>query len=246
MESGESLIVICFVNQKGGVGKTASVVNVGAGLVRMNQRVLLIDLDPQESLSYWMGITEPAITVYDFFNRQATLDDCKVARGIGLDVIPSNEMLATIYPDTGLLRQALVGQPYDFVLLDCSPTLGMTTLAALTAAHWVIIPLSPDLLSIKGMSQLLGTIRTIQEQTNPELVLKGVIAIRYSARKRMHRHVMEQIQTSLGSIDIFTVRDCIAVAESPVAGQSVLDYKPNSTGAQDYFTIARGLIHGKQ
>ena len=240
------MTVICFVNQKGGVGKTASVVNVGAGLVLLNQRVLLIDLDPQESLSYWMGIAEPAATVYDFFIGKATLDECKTSLRDRCDVIASNEMLATIQPDIRLLREALVGQPYDFVLLDCSPTLGMTTLAALTAAQWVIIPLSPDLLSIKGMSQLLGTIRTIQEKTNPELVLKGVIATRYSERKKMHRHVMEQIQTSLGEIDVYTVRDCIAVAESPVAGQSVLEYKPTSTGAIDYFIIARGLIHGKQ
>jgi chromosome partitioning protein len=208
--------------------------------------VLLIDLDPQESLSYWLGVAEPAATVYDFFVGKATLDDCKVNHSAGLDIIPSQEMLATIQPDIGLLRQALGSQPYDFVLLDCSPTLGMTTLAALTAAQWVIIPLCPDLLSIKGMSQLLGTIHTIQGKTNPDLVLKGVIATRYSARKKMHRHVLEQIQTSLGEIDIFTVRDCIAVAESPVAGQSVLEYRPHSTGAQDYFTIARGLIHGKQ
>ena len=240
------MTVICFVNQKGGVGKTASVVNVGAGLVRLGKRVLLVDLDPQESLSYWLGIAEPATTVYDFFIGATTLDACKVSCGERFDVVPSNEMLATIQPDIGLLRQALVGQPYDFVLLDCSPTLGMTTLAALTAAQWVIIPLCPDLLSIKGMSQLQGTIRTIQERTNPDLRLKGVIATRYSGRKKMHRHVLEQIQASLGAIDVFTVRDCIAVAESPVAGRSVLDYKPQSTGAQDYYTIARGLIHGKQ
>lgn len=244
VESRDDLTVICFVNQKGGVGKTASVVNVGAGLARLGKRVLLIDLDPQESLSYWLGIAESGQTVYDFFSGKVTLDACKVSCGEQFDVIPSNEMLATIQPDIGLLRQALVGQPYDFVLLDCSPTLGMTTLAALTAAQWVIIPLCPDLLSIKGMSQLLGTIRTIQEQTNPDLLLKGVIATRYSPRKKMHRHVMEQIQTSLGDVEIFTVRDCIAVAESPVAGQSVLEYRPGSTGAQDYFLIARGLIHG--
>ena len=238
------MIVICFVNQKGGVGKTASVVNIGVGLARLNQRVLLIDLDPQESLSYWMGIAEPAATVYDFFIGKATIEACKTHRSAGLDVIPSHEMLATIQPDISLLREALTGQPYDYVLLDCSPTLGMTTLAALTAAQWVIIPLSPDLLSIKGMSQLLGTIRTIQEETNPDLILKGVIATRYSARKKMHRHVMEQIQTSLGDVELFTVRDCIAVAESPVAGQSVLEYRPASTGAKDYSTIARGLING--
>jgi chromosome partitioning protein len=240
------LTVVCFVNQKGGVGKTASVVNIGDAMARLGQRVLLIDLDPQESLSYWLGVADPAATVYDLFMRRATLDECKIRHSSGLDIIPSQEMLATIQPDIHLLRQALVGQPYDFALLDCSPTLGMTTLAALTAAQWVMIPLCPDLLSIKGMSQLQGTIRTIQERTNPDLRLKGVIATRYSGRKKMHRHVLEQIQASLGAIDVFTVRDCIAVAESPVAGRSVLDYKPQSTGAQDYYTIARGLIHGKQ
>ncbi len=142
------MITICFVNQKGGVGKTASVVNIGAGLAKLGKRVLLIDLDPQESLSYWLGITEPVRTVYDLFEGAAEFNTCKTRHESGLDVIPSNEMLATLTPDTYLLRQALRGQRYDYVLIDCSPTLGMTTLAALTAADWVIIPLCPDLLSL--------------------------------------------------------------------------------------------------
>ena len=244
-KAGDGLIVACFVNQKGGVGKTASVVNVGAGLAKLNNRVLLIDLDPQESLSYWLGITEPTLTIYDFFEGRADLNACKVHHAENLDVIPSNEMLATITPDLGRLKHALHRQNYDFVLLDCSPTLGMTTLAALTAADWVIIPLCPDLLSIKGMSQLLGTISTIREQTNPDLLLKCVIATRYSNRKKMHRDVLEQIQYFLAGVPVFTVRENIAIAESPVAGKSVLDYKPKSAGSEDYFAIARGLLDDK-
>lgn len=238
--------VICFVNQKGGVGKTASVVNIGAGLAKLNKRVLLIDLDPQESLSYWVGLTEPVHTVCDLFEGAAGLKQCTVTHPGGFDVVASNEMLATIQPDIGQLKQLLQGQTYDYILLDCSPTLGMTTLTALTAADWVIIPLCPDLLSIKGMSQLLGTIGTIQEQTNPGLLLKAVIATRYSSRKKMHRDVLEQIQCFLAGIAIYTVRESIAISESPVAGQSVLDYRPKSTGAEDYLTIARELLHGER
>lgn len=235
---------ICFVNQKGGVGKTASVVNVGAGLAKLGKRVLLIDLDPQESLSYWLGITEPARTVYDVFERTATIGQAKLSHSGGFDVVAANEMLATLQPDVDQLKQVLHGQCYDFVLLDCSPTLGMTTLAALTAADWVIIPLCPDLLSIKGMSQLLGTINTIQEQTNPALALRCIIATRFCSRKRMHRDVLEQIGCFFADIPIYTVRENIAVSESPVAGKSVLDYKPKSSGAQDYLVIARGLLNG--
>lgn len=238
------MVVICFVNQKGGVGKTASVVNIGAGLAKMNRRVLLIDLDPQESLTYWLGITEPAKTIYDFFDGSALLSTCKISHPGGFDVITSNEMLATLTPAIYKLKLALEYECYDFVLLDCSPTLGMTTLAALTAANWVIIPLCPDLLSIKGMSQLLGTIQTVQTETNAGLTLKSIIATRYSSRKRMHREVLEQIQSFFENVPVFTVRENIAISESPVEGISVLDYRPKSTGAIDYFAIVRCLLNG--
>ncbi len=237
--------VICFVNQKGGVGKTASVVNIGAGLVKLGQRVLLIDLDPQESLSYWVGITEPERTIFDFFEGRERLESCIIRAKGGFDVIPSKEMLATVTPDVVQLKQGVDKLDYDFVLLDCSPTLGMTTLAALTAAHWVIIPFCPDLLSIKGMSQLLGTITTIQEKTNADLLLKMVVATRYNHDMKMHRDVVRQIATFLDGVPVHTVRENIAVSESPVAGMSVLDYKPKSTGAKDYMVIARRLISGK-
>lgn len=238
------MIVICFVNQKGGVGKTASVVNVGAGLAKLNKRVLLVDLDPQESLSYWLGITEAPYTICDVLEGTASVSRCTVRHSGGFDIVPANEMLATLQPDVGQLKQIVHGQRYDYVLLDCSPTLGMTTLAALTAADWVVIPLCPDLLSIKGMSQLLGTIGTIQEQTNPGLKLKCIIATRYCSRKKMHRDVLGQIQHFFEDVPIYTVRENIAVSESPVAGKSVIDYRPKSTGAQDYLAIARELVHG--
>ncbi len=236
--------VICLVNQKGGVGKTASAVNIGAALVKLGQRVLLIDLDPQESLSYWLGITQPEWTIYDFFERRKTLRACKTRHISGLDIVASDEMLATVTPDTDHLKQALVGETYDFVLLDCSPTLGMTTLAALTAADWVMIPVCPDLLSIKGMTQLMGTIDTIREETNASLRLRGIIATRCSANKKMHREVLEQLDEFFQEVPIFIVRESLAVSESPVAAQSVLDYRPQSGGAHDYLAIARDLING--
>lgn len=238
------MVVICFVNQKGGVGKTASVVNIGAGLAKMAKRVLLIDLDPQESLSYWLGITKSANTICDFFERSVALKYCKVHHPEGFDVVASDEMLATVTPEIHKLKLALEYEYYDFVLLDCSPTLGMTTLAALTAADWVIIPLCPDLLSIKGMSQLLGTIRTVQEETNSGLILKGIIATRFSGRKKMHREVLEQVRNFFGEVPVFTVRENIAISESPVEGKSVLDYSPKSAGAFDYLTIVRCLLNG--
>jgi chromosome partitioning protein len=242
-KAGENLTVICFVNQKGGVGKTASVVNIGAGLAKLNKRVLLIDLDPQESLSYWLGIDKPKKTVYDFFDGTASLSHCKVSHSSGLDVVTSDEMLATVSPSIEQLKYGLLGNDYDYVLLDCSPTLGMLTLTALTASDWVIIPFCPDLLSIKGMTQLLGTITTVQEETNPRLQLKAVIATRFNPRKRMHREVLDQIRDFFRDLPIFTVRENIAISESPVNGQSVLDYRPNSAGAADYYEIARELTN---
>jgi len=239
------MITICFVNQKGGVGKTTSVMNIGACLAKLSKRVLMIDLDPQESLSYWLGITEPDKSIFDFFDGKANLESCITRHTAGFDVVPSKEMLATITPDVYQLKQALDKLAYDFVLLDCSPTLGMTSLAALTAANWVIIPLCPDLLSIKGMSQLMGTIQTIREQTNPSLLLKNVIATRYDGNQKMHRDVLDQLTSFLDSVPIFTVREDIAISESPVAGMSVVDYKPDSTGAQDYMAISQDLANSK-
>lgn len=240
------MITACFVNQKGGVGKTASVVNIGAGLARLGRRVLLVDLDPQESMSYWLGITEPVRTVVDVFDGGAALGDCAVRHPGGFDVAPSQEMLAAVTPEVGRIRSALDGleDRYDYVFLDCSPTLGMMTLAALTAADWVIVPLAPDLLSIKGLSQLLGTVRTVREQTNPALALRAVIATRYCGHKKMHRDILGQLRVFLADVPVFTVRENVAVAESPVAGRSVLDYRPRSAGALDYMAIARELMHG--
>ncbi|MDU4961118.1 MAG: ParA family protein [Sporomusaceae bacterium] len=236
--------VICFVNQKGGVGKTASVVNIGAGLAKCGRRVLLIDLDPQESLSYWLGVGETETTIYELLAGTCSLNECVIPHAGGFDILPSSEMLATLQPDVGQLRQLLREQRYDYILLDCSPTLGMITLAALTAADWVVIPLCPDLLSLKGMSQLLGTIETIREQTNPALLLRAIVATRYSARKRMHREVLGQVAQFFEQVPIYTVRENIAVAESPVSGKSVLDYRPGSAGAADYLTIAREMANG--
>ena len=241
-KSRTAMKIICFVNQKGGVGKTTSVMNIGAGMTKLGKKVLLIDLDPQESLSYWLGVTEPEKTIFDFFDGKESLESCIMKHANGFDVIPSKEMLATITPDVYQLKQALFQLDYDFVLLDCSPTLGMTSLAALTASHWVIIPLCPDLLSIKGMSQLLGTIQTIREQTNSAIMLKSVIATRFDSNQRMHRDVLEQLDAFFNGVPIYTVREDISVSESPVAGLSVMDYKPDSTGAEDYMTITKGLL----
>lgn len=243
--AGDAVKVICFVNQKGGVGKTASVVNIGAGLVQHGQRVLLVDLDPQESLSYWLGIDPSAGSIYEVLTGTRSLVDCIASHDSGLEVLPASEMLATLTPDVDVLRDLLRGLAYDYILLDCSPTLGMITLAALTAADWVIVPLCPDLLSLKGMSQLLGTVTTVREQTNAELQVRAIVATRYSLHKRMHREVLGQIKEFFASVPVYTVRENVAVAESPVAGQSVLAYRPQSTGARDYMAIAEELINGK-
>ncbi len=236
------MIVICFVNQKGGVGKTTSVVNIGSGLAKLSKRVLLIDLDPQESLSYWLGATEAGATIVDFFDGKTDLASCIRRHAGGFDLVPSNELLAALTPDVYQLKRGLGQLDYDFVLLDCSPTLGMTALAALTAAHWVVIPFCPDLLSIKGMSQLLGTIQTIRAQTNAELVLKSVIATRYDCEQKMHREVLEQVGAFLNGVPIHTVREDVYVAESPVAGLSVLDYQPDSPGARDYAALVQAFV----
>lgn len=235
------LTVICFVNQKGGVGKTASVANIGAALARLGRRVLLVDLDPQESLTYSLGITGPAKTIVHFFNSGVSLESCALHHPGGFDLVASDEMLATVTPETYQLQWALMGLDYDFVLLDCSPTLGMMTLAALTAADWVVIPLCPDMLSLKGMTQLLRTLHTVKDQTNAALQLKAVLATRYCARRKMHQDVLAQVRKFFKDVPVYVVRENAAVAESPALGLSVLDYRPNSSGAREYSAIAKEL-----
>jgi len=245
--------IIALINQKGGVGKTTSAINIGAGLKQLGQKVLLVDLDPQAHLTYSLGIVahELGKTVYQLLKGQTALGETIIERD-GLKVIPSildlsgaEVELSSVAGREFLLREALVGlQGFDYVLLDCPPSLGLLTLNALTTAHEVIIPLQTEYLALSGLSKLLQTIETVHKRLNDNLTISGIIATRYDSRKKLNNEVVEKIKEYFGDKLFPTlIRDNISLAEAPSFGKTIFEYKPNSYGAIDYLNLCQDILN---
>ena len=244
--------VIALVNQKGGVGKTTSTINIGAGLAKKGKRVLLVDLDPQGNLSYSLGIKahEVKLTIYEVMKDEATAKD-SIIKG-SFDVIPANinlsgaELeLSSVAGRELILKEAL--EPllldYDYVLIDAPPALNMLTINALTACQEVFIPLQAEYLSLNGMLQLTNTVALVSKRLNNELKITGVIATLYDARKNLNREVIEAIQERFkDSLFKTYIRDNIALAEAPSYGKDIFSYQPNSNGASDYLMLVDEII----
>lgn len=247
------MITIALINQKGGVGKTTSTINAGAGLARLGRRVLLVDLDPQAHLTYALGIAahEQKATVYELLKNEAGLADVILDRGDRLRLIPSSldlsgaEMaLSGVAGREFLLREAL--EPLtesDYVLIDCPPSLGLLTINALTTAQEVYIPVQTEFLALQGMSTLLQTVEVVQRRLNREIQLAGIIATRYDSRKTLNREVVDKIREYIGDKLFNTlIRDNVSLAEAPSHGQTIFEYKRNSNGAADYLALSREII----
>jgi chromosome partitioning protein len=244
--------IIAIVNQKGGVGKTTTVINSGAGLSRLGKRVLLVDLDPQAHLTYSLGIEadpEP-YTTYGVLQGGAPLDQVIVERG-SLRVVPStieasgaDMELASVAGKEVLLKEALQGiRGFDFCFLDCPPSLGILTLNALTTAHEVYIPLQTEFLAIQGLGKLIDTIEIVKRRLNRRLDITGVIATRYDGRKRLNREVVQTLRRHFGRRLFRTIiRENISLAEAPSFGKTIYEYRPRSHGAEDYLNLSREII----
>ena len=243
---------ISIFNQKGGVGKTTSAANIGGGLARLGRRVLLIDMDPQANLTYSLGF-DPAdldFSIYELLGGKATLAQAIRSRD-GFDLIPAAIQLAGaelefagIYGRETLLRDALrdaVG--YDYILIDCPPSLALLTLNALTACDGVYIPIEAELLPLQGLKQLIDTVDLVQRRLNAKIKIDGVITTFYDTRKVIQRQVLERIGEQFGD-KVFksAIRVNIALAEAPGAGQTIFEYSPNSNGAVDYMALCREII----
>jgi chromosome partitioning protein len=243
---------IAVLNQKGGVGKTSTTVNLGAALARQDQRVLLLDLDPQAHLTYSLGIMAHELprTMGACLMRECPLDAVTMEVG-PLHVVPASVALAGTEVDLASadnretrLRDALGrAKGYDFALIDCPPNLGMLTLNAMVAAGEMLVPVQPEFLALQSLGKLMETVRAIREGWNPGLALSGIVMTRYQRTRKLNREIRRKIKDHFGDALLETaIRDNISLAEAPSFGKDIFTYKPRSHGAQDYRNLALELL----
>lgn len=247
--------IISLANQKGGVGKTTTAINLSAALAKEGKKVLLVDADPQANASSGLGI--------DIRNLEATIYECLVSgidpklaihhTGVeNLDLIPSHidlvgaeiEMLGL--EDRELLMKRILSHlrdQYDFILIDCSPSLGLITVNALTASDSVIIPVQAEFFALEGIAKLLNTIKIIKSKLNPQLKIEGFLVTMFDNRLRLSTQVYDEVKKHFGSLVFNTViTRNVRLSEAPSHGLSVLDYDPSSKGAKNYAALAKEVI----
>ncbi len=259
----------CVVNQKGGVGKTTTAVNLGAALAAKGKRVLLVDIDPQSNLTTHLGlggrpegdeIVEttpiPEITVYEVLKGQKGIRDVVIRRSENLDIVPSSLLLSAADLELGgvigrelILKRALndVDSEYDYIIIDCPPALGLLSLNGLADVTKVVIPVQSEYLALHGVRQLLDTVDQVRDVYNPALSVGGVLICLHDARKRLARAVFDTIKSYFGELVFETViRTNVALAEAPASGQTIFEYAPKSSGAEDYLQFAEEILNDEK
>ena len=247
--------IFCVANQKGGVGKTTTAVNTAASLVRRRQRVLLVDLDAQGNATMGSGIekSECRLTVYELLIGKADFDEvvCKSESG-GYDVLPANRELSAAEIDLMQLKNpdrklhevlTAVADRYDFILIDCPPSLSMITVNALCSAQGVIIPMQCEYFALEGLSDLVNTVRRVRHNKNPELRVIGLLRVMFDARITLQQEVSQQLKDNFGDrvFDTIIPRN-VRLAEAPSYGEPGIVYDKSSRGAKAYLAFGRELI----
>ena len=247
--------VLAFANQKGGVAKTTSTVNLGVALTELGKRVLAVDMDPQGNLTMSQGIDPENLekSMYDVLVHRLPIEEVIVSNEIDvaastIDLAGAEMALSTQIGRERALEKALrpVLSRYDFVLIDTPPSLGLLTINALAAADGVIVPVQCEYLSLRGLLQLERTLEMIRENINPKVKIKGILPTLFDARTLHGREAVEILKENFGPLVFNTVvRKTIKFAEAPVQGSSVLKYDPRGKGAEAYRSLAREVLNGK-
>ncbi len=257
--------IIALMNQKGGVGKTTTTVNVGAALAEMGQRVCLVDVDPQAHLTINYGIdpTPDLCSLYNVLVDEKPFSDaiCRIDDRIAL--VPSSidlaaaeiELVTTLGRETLLKRRIEAStEPFDFILLDCPPSLGLLTINALAVAHEVVIPMQPHFLALQGVAKLLETVQLVSRRMNPRLKVSGIVLTLFDSQTKLSNEVVAELKSFIDNAEgkslpwsgatIFQskIRRNIKLAESPGFGKTIIAYGPQSNGAADYRALAREIL----
>lgn len=254
--------VISLANQKGGVGKTTTTINLGAAIAEHDKRVLLVDFDPQGALSVGMGINPMTLdlTVYNMLLDRSMEPAAAVMKTAtpGVDLLPSNidlsaaeVVLVSEVAREQALKRALapIKGEYDYILIDCQPSLGLLTVNALTASDSVIVPLECEYFALRGMALLLDTVDKVRDRLNPELELQGIVLTLFDGRTLHAKEVLERVREAFGPKLFSTViPKTIRFAEAPVAGEPILTYASDSKGSGAYRALAKevlGIVHNE-
>ena len=247
--------IIAIANQKGGVGKTTTSVNLAASLGVLEKKVLLIDADPQANATSGLGIDVETVEIgtYQLLEHTNSAKQAIVKTDTpNLDIIPSHIDLVAIEIELVdkeereyMLKKALeeIKDDYDFILIDCAPSLGLLTLNALTASDAVIIPIQCEYFALEGLGKLLNTIKSVQKIHNPELDIEGLLLTMYDSRLRLSNQVVEEVQKHFNDMVFKTIiQRNVRLGEAPSYGESIINYDASSKGASNYLSLAEEVI----
>lgn len=241
--------VISIANHKGGVGKTTTTVNLAAGLAERGLKVLIIDMDPQANATCSLGLPKQEQSIFQVLMFQ---DDIQkpILELDRLDLLPSSIHLAGFEKNNEVGKEFILQESlaplkaqYDYILIDCPPSLGALTVSALTASDYVVIPLQPEYLALQGMTEFIKILRTVKTRMNSELELLGIVITQFDGRKILHQDILEHAYNKYGEIMFETrIRGNVALAEAQSMGKDIFTYDAASHGAKDYFALTDELI----